>query len=59
MVLSDDFIEGVITPETETTNPSTMVYREFNGMKAVAKFDDEFMDAQSVARGEDRDGGEE
>lgn len=42
-VFSDDFIEGVITPETETTNPTeTMtIYREFRGMEAVAKFDDE------------------
>jgi len=54
-VFSDDFIDGVITPETETTNPSqTMeISREFYGMEAVAQFDEEFMDAQSRARGEE------
>lgn len=40
-VFGDDFIESVITPETETTNPSkTMeVTREFYGMEAVASFE--------------------
>jgi len=53
--LSDDFIESVITPETETTNPSetTMISREFYGMEAVAQFDEEFMEAQDRARGGD------
>lgn len=42
-VFDDRFIETVITPETETTNPSeTMeISREFYGMEAVAQFDEE------------------
>lgn len=42
-MLDDEFIETVITPETETTNPTeTMeIYREFDGLEAVAQFDEE------------------
>lgn len=40
-VLDDDFIDTVITPETETENPDTrMISREFYGMEAVAQFDE-------------------
>lgn len=42
-VFSERFIEEVITPESETTNPSeTMnVTRKFNGMEAVAQFEED------------------
>lgn len=38
-MMSDNFIDRVITPETQTQNPSDMVYRKFYGMEAVASFD--------------------
>lgn len=43
MVLSNNFIESVITPETETTHSETqkMISREFYGMEAVAQFDED------------------
>lgn len=42
-VFSDDFIDSVITPETESTNPSkTMeISREFYGMETVAQFNED------------------
>lgn len=42
-VFGDDFIESVISPEPETTNPrETMeVTRKFRGMEAVAQFDED------------------
>ena len=49
MVLTDDFIESVITPETEPTNPSntTMISREFYGMEAVAQFEEEYASSEN------------
>lgn len=42
-MITDSFIEEVITPETETTNTETqtMISREFYGMEAVAQFDED------------------
>jgi len=57
--MSDSFIESVITPETETTNPTdTMeISRELYGMEAVARFSQTPKEAYSKD-GDDRNGGE-
>lgn len=54
-MIDDDFIESIITPKNETVN----VDRKFVGIEAIATFDEEFMEAQSVARGEEREKEEE
>lgn len=40
-MITDSFIETVISPKRETTNTETqtMITREFNGMEAVAQFE--------------------
>lgn len=38
-MISDDFIENVITLQSEQEN-ADMIYREFHGMEAVAKFEE-------------------
>ena len=50
MILSDDFIERVITPKREDTNEEKqeMISREFYGMEVVARFDeDEYVEPEA------------
>lgn len=56
-MISDDFIEDVITPKPEQDN-TMEISRKLYGMEAVAQFNDELLDAQAKARGQERDGGD-
>lgn len=38
-MMSDEFIEGIITPEYECTD-ATMIYRQFNGLESVVRYDE-------------------
>lgn len=51
-MMDEDFIENVITPETETTDSSyTMnINRVFHGMEAVAAFDEQLTEDFGEAR---------
>lgn len=56
-MMSDDFIESVITPETEQTNEK--MNREFYGMEAVAKFDERLTEDFGRAREKMKNGGDD
>jgi hypothetical protein len=43
-LISDETMEEIVTPETESTDTSTMIYRNYRGMEAVAQFDEEETD---------------
>lgn len=50
--MSDDFIESIITLESENGDAESM-YREFNGLESVAKFTEEKNERESENNGGD------